>query len=315
MNDCHATSSRHPGAGVGALLLAFATSLVLLSVPVAAQQTFKTPEAAAAALIKALDDDDDKALEQLFGEAFMQEVANPDAAQERENRRRVAEAAGVRMQLREDDQNTRVMVLGDQAWPSPIPIVKDAAGWRFDGEAGADELFARRIGANELATIANLRAYVDAQMQYASADRDGDGVLEYAQRVRSSTGRKDGLYWPVEAGSSEELSPFGPFMVEKAAYLEGQEVGDPFMGYYYRVLTGQGEHAPGGKYGYVINDNMIAGFAMIAWPAEYNSSGIMTFMVSHNGAVFDKDHGDDTETAVEAIDGFNLDDSWSLVED
>jgi hypothetical protein len=217
------------------------------------------------------------------------------------------------MTLREDNADTRVMVIGKEAWPMPIPIVRDAKGWHFDTAAGADEIIARRIGENELTAIDNLRAYVDAQVQYASEDRDGDDVLEYAQKVNSTAGKKDGLYWETAAGSDEELSPFGPFFGEHAAYLSLENNEDPFMGYYYRIISRQGENAPGGRYDYVINGNMIAGFAMIAWPAEYGSSGIQTFIVSQNGKVFQTDLGDLTAGAATAIQVYDPDDGWALV--
>jgi hypothetical protein len=289
--------------------LFFLTAPALAAEP----QSFPTPEEAAKALLDAAASDDADALWAVIGDEFRDELQNPDPAQERENRRRVLDAAKESMTLREDDPDTRVMVIGKEAWPMPIPIVRDANGWHFDTAAGADEIIARRIGTNELTTIDNLRAYVDAQVQYASEDRDGDDVLEYAQKINSTAGKKDGLYWETAAGSDEELSPFGPFFGEHAAYLAGREQGDPFMGYFYRIVSRQGENAPGGRYDYVINGNMIAGFAMIAWPAEYGSSGIMTFIVSQNGKVFQTDLGDLTEGAASAIQVYDPDDGWTLV--
>lgn len=289
--------------------LFFLTAPALAAEP----QSFPTPEEAAKALLDAAASDDADALWAVIGDEFRDELQNPDPAQERENRRRVLDAAKESMTLREDDPDTRVMVIGKEAWPMPIPIVRDANGWHFDTAAGADEIIARRIGTNELTTIDNLRAYVDAQVQYASEDRDGDDVLEYAQKINSAAGKKDGLYWETAAGSDEELSPFGPFFGEHSAYLAGREQGDPFMGYFYRIVSRQGENAPGGRYDYVINGNMIAGFAMIAWPAEYGSSGIMTFIVSQNGKVFQTDLGDLTEGAASAIQVYDPDDGWTLV--
>lgn len=269
--------------------------LCLMPLPSIAAEpmAFDTPEAAAQALLDAAASDDMDAIWAVLGNEFRDELANPDPVQERENRRRVVAAAKESMTLREDDAKTRTMIIGKEAWPMPIPIVKGDKGWVFDTAVGADEIVARRIGENELTTIANLRAYVDAQVEYASADRDGDDVLEYAQRINSSTGRRDGLYWEVSAG--EDVSPFGPFAAERAGYLSGREKGDPFMGYYYRIVSRQGEHAPGGRYDYVINGNMIGGFAMIAWPAEYGSSGIMSFIVNQNGRVYQTDLADETD--------------------
>lgn len=290
-------------------------ALCLMPLPsmAAEPKAFDTPEAAAKALLDAAASDDADAIWAILGDEFRDELANPDAAQERENRRRVVDAAKESMTLREDDAKTRTMVIGKEAWPMPIPIVKGDKGWSFDTAAGADEIVARRIGENELTTIDNLRAYVEAQVEYAGADRDGDDVLEYAQKINSSTGKRDGLYWPTSTG--EDASPFGPLAAERAAYLLGREQGDPFMGYYYRVVSRQGEHAPGGRYDYIINGNMIGGFAMIAWPAEYGSSGIMSFIVNQNGRVYQKDFGDETDAGAAAIQDYDPDDSWSLVTD
>jgi len=276
---------------------------------------FATPEEAAKALLDAAASDDTNAIWAVLGDQFRDKLANPDEAQERENRKRIVAGAKEALELRADDANTRVMVIGKQAWPMPIPIVKSDKGWSFDVGAGADEILARRVGANELATIDNLHAYVDAQVQYASEDRDGDDVLEYAQKINSTPGKKDGLYWEVAAGSNEEASPFGPFVAEKAAYLADHDANDPFMGYYYRIITRQGENAPGGRYDYVINGNMIGGFAMVAWPADYGNSGIMTFIVNQNGKVYQKDLGEKTDVNAAAIQDYNPDSSWTEVKD
>lgn len=277
-------------------------------------KTFATPEEAAQALLDAAASADTNAIWAVLGDEFRDQLENPDEAQERENRNRIVAGAKEVLQLRAADANTRVMVIGNQAWPMPIPIVNGDRGWHFDVAAGADEILMRRIGANELAAISTLHAYVDAQVQYASADRNSDDVLEYAQRINSSTGKEDGLYWEASAGSTEEASPFGPFVAEKAAYLSGHDTGDPFMGYYYRIISRQGENAPGGRYDYVVNGNMIAGFAMIAWPADYGNSGVMTFIVNQNGRIYQKDLGEETEFAVIGQD-YDPDGSWSEVKE
>jgi Protein of unknown function (DUF2950) len=302
---------------VWAAFALIAAIILLMPMPALATdpQTFATPEEAAKALLDAAASTDMNAIWAVLGDGFRDQIENPDHAQESENRRRIVEGAKEALQLRADDENTRVMVIGKAAWPMPIPIVKDDKGWHFDVGAGADEILARRIGANELATISNLRAYVDAQVQYASEDRDDDGVLEYAQKVNSTPGKKDGLYWEVPAGSTDEASPFGPFLAEKAAYFSDREAGDPFMGYYYRIVTRQGENAPGGRYDYVINGNMIAGFAMVAWPADYANSGVMTFIVNQNGKVYQKDLGEKTEVGAAAIQDYDPDSSWTEVKD
>ena len=300
-----------------AAIALFGAVVGLMSPPALATdpKIFATPEEAAQALLDAAANDDLSVIWGVLGDQFKDELTNDDEAQERENRRRIVAAAKEVLQLRADDEKTRVMVIGKDAWPMPIPIVKDDKGWHFDTAAGADEIIDRRVGANELATIDNLKAYVDAQVQYASADRDGDDVLEYAQKINSTPGKKDGLYWEVPAGSTDEASPFGPFVAEKAAYLADHEAGDPFMGYYYRIITRQGENAPGGRYDYVINGNMIGGFAMVAWPADYGSTGIMTFIVNQNGRVYQKDLGENTEVGAAAIQDYNPDTSWTEVKD
>jgi hypothetical protein len=194
-----------------------------------------------------------------------------------------------------------------------VPIVREGESWYFDSAAGLEEVLDRRIGENELAAIEALRAYVQAQVEYASVDRDGDQVLEYAQRVISTPGQRDGLYWASAPG--EPVSPFGPFIAEISMLLEGKELGDPYRGYYYRVLKGQTEHAPGGAYEYVINGNMIAGFAMLAWPAEYGDTGVMTFQVSHQGDVFEADLGPETAEVAAVIEAYDPDVTWTEVTD
>ena len=166
----------------------------------------------------------------------------------------------------------------------PVPLAHEDKGWRFDTEAGIEEIDDRRVGSNELSAIGLLRAYVDAQLQYAQADHDGDQVLEYAQKIVSAPGQQDGLYW--QADGTGELSPLGPLVANADAYTtDYYKLGEPYHGYYFKILTGQGANPPGGKYDYVINGNMIAGFAMVAWPADWSYSGVMTFAVSHQGRV------------------------------
>ena len=201
---------------------------------------YDTAEAAAQAILDALAKEDRDAILAVLGDKFADELFTDEESRERDNYRRVVAAAGDAMQLRADDENTRVMIIGKDAWPMPIPIVKGVAGWSFDTAAGVDEMVARHIGENELATIETLRAFVDAQTQYASEDRDGDEVLEYAQKLISAEGKKDGLYWQV-ASAADGVSPFGPFIAELPDYVQEREPGEPYMGYYYRILTRQGE--------------------------------------------------------------------------
>lgn len=275
---------------------------------------FDSAEAAAQAILDALAKEDRNAILAVLGDEFADELVTDEESRERANYRRVVAAAKETMQLRADDANTRVMVLGKDAWPMPIPIVKGSAGWSFDTATGIDEMIARHIGEDELATIDTLRAYVDAQAEYASEDRDGDEVLEYAQKLNSTAGKKDGLYWRV-ASADDSVSPFGPFVAELPAYVLERTTGEPFMGYYYRTLTRQGENAPGGRYDYIINGNMIAGFAAIAIPAEYGETGVMTFVISHQGKLYQKDLGADTTLIAAAIQEYNPDETWTVVKE
>jgi Protein of unknown function (DUF2950) len=301
-------------AGIVILVMALATASVGRPALAKDPADYKTPEAAAQAILDALAKEDHDAILTVLGDEFKDQLFTDEVSRERETYRRVVAAAKDAMQLRADDENTRVMVIGKDAWPMPFPIVHGDKGWHFDTAAGIDELVARHVGENELATIATLRAYVDAQALYASADRDGDEVLEYAQKVISTPGKKDGLYWQV-ASADDAVSPFGPFVAELPDYVKERKPGEPYMGYYYRILTRQGENAPGGRYDYIINGNMIAGFAAVAVPAEYAETGVMTFVVSHQGKIYQKDLGEDTALAAAAIQEYNPDDSWTLVQE
>ena len=273
-----------------------------------AQQTFDSPEAAMAALLEALSTQDDTALIGIFGAEYKDEILGRDRDAAREERERFVAAANTSLELRPDGEGRRIAYVGPRAWPLPIPIVFTEGAWRFDTEEGIDELANQRIGGNELRTIDTMRAYVEAQNDYASADRDGDEVLEYAQRIRSSPAQQDGLYWPSDVDQAP--SPLGPLL---AAAVETQDVGDSYNGYHYRVLTRQGANPPGGAYDYVINGNMIAGFALVAWPAEYDHSGIMTFMVNHQGKVYERDLGPETAEIVAELDVYNPDATWTEV--
>lgn len=304
------------GWGVGVVLLMVALTTAGLGNPASAKDpaVYQTPEAAAQAILDALAKEDREAILAVLGDEFKDELFTEEESRERDSYQRLVAGAKEAMQLRADDANTRVMVIGKDAWPLPFPIIHGDKGWYFDAAAGIDELVARKIGENELATIATLRAYVDAQAQYASADRDGDEVLEYARRMISTAEKKDGLYWQV-ASADEEVSPFGPFLAELPDYVKERKAGEPYMGYYYRILTRQGENPPGGRYDYIINGNMIAGFAAVAVPAEYAETGVMTFVVSHQGKVYEKDLGDDTALAAAAIQDYDPDETWTLVKE
>jgi type II secretory pathway pseudopilin PulG len=227
--------------------------------------------------------------------------------------RKAAAAMQTYRLLEERGRDRRVLLIGDQAWPVPIPLVKSGERWRFATEQGEDELVNRRIGANERSAIKVLHAYLDAQKDYAARDRDGDGVLQYAQRLGSTPGKHDGLYWPADAAKGEEASPFGPLIAESAGYLKGHQPGDPYRGYHFKILTRQGKSAPGGAYSYVINGRMIAGFAMVAYPAQYGESGVMTLIVSQNGNVFEKDLGRSSTEIGAKMTAFDPGTGWKEV--
>ena len=279
----------------------------------AEQKTFSTPDEAVAALLAALQADDDATLVAIFGDKYKTLVVTPDRAANSASRARLTAAMQTYRLLDEQSKDRRVLLIGDQAWPLPIPLVRAGERWRFATEEGEDELVNRRIGANERSAIKVLRAYLDAQKDYAASDRKGDGVLQYAQRLGSTPGKHDGLYWPADAAKGEEASPFGPLVAESAAYLKGRQSGDPYRGYHFRILTRQGKSARGGAYSYIINGRMIAGFAMVAYPAQYGESGVMTFIVSHNGKVFEKDLGKNSAETGAKLTTFDPGAGWKEV--
>ncbi|MDK1492092.1 DUF2950 domain-containing protein [Sinorhizobium sp. 7-81] len=223
----------------------------------------------------------------------------------------IREGAARQVVLR-DRGNQKIVEIGDRLWPLPFPITKGKDGkWSFDTYVGLEEIVNRRVGRNEEEAIEAVRAYVEAQKDYAALDRDGDGVLEYAQKLISSDGQTDGLYWPAEQGDGE--SPVGAAISE--AVLEKAKAGEGYFGYRFRILTSQGDNIAGGKYDYVINDNMIAGFGLIAWPVKYAETGVNTFVVNQQGIVYEADLGASTEAIVPFIDRFNPDDKWTVVAD
>jgi hypothetical protein len=273
-----------------------------------AQMRFGTPEAAVEVLLTALKNNDDGALTALFGAEYADRLLSKDKVGARESREQLYQEAQKQLILRKDTADRVVLVIGLDAWPFPIPLVRSGNDWRFYTAEGIEEIVNRRIGADELKAIAVCRDYLAAQRQYAGKIRDKSGVRKFAQRLRSTAGQQDGLYWdPAVAGGEE--SPFGPLMAE---YLKGgRQRGDPYYGYYFRILTRQGQHVPGGRYRYVINGNMIAGFALVAFPAEYGNTGVMTFLVSHHGKVYQKDLGPRTVAIAKEMQEYNPDATWA----
>jgi len=277
------------------------------------QQAFDTPKAAVDSLLMACKDNDSASLIRLFGPRFRDAIATIDDAEEKEHRRKFWEQSQAHLKLLEKGADRVELIVGRDLRAFPIPLVKQSRGWVFATEEGFKELSARRVGENELTAIEVCREFVQAQFEYAIADRDGDEVLEYAQRIASSPGKRDGLYWEVSAESSEPPSPFGDLLAEADGTPKERKPGAPYMGYYFKIVMRQGSNPPGGKYDYVINGNMIAGFALVAWPADYRDSGVMTFLASHHGRVHEKDLGEQTGETARALDTFDPDDSWQLV--
>ena len=209
-----------------------------------------------------------------------------------------------------------MLVIGENDWPFPIPLIAKGDRWIFDTPSGKQEILDRRIGRNELHTIQVMLAIVDAQREYAMEDRDGDGLLEYAQKFYSDPGKKDGLFWNDSAGGVP--SPLGELVANarSAGYdqQEGSSVPEPYNGYYFRMLTAQGQTAPGGAYDYIVKGRMIGGFAVVAYPAEYRNSGVMTFIVNHDGIVYQKDLGENTQQLAEEMKLYNPDETWTPVQ-
>lgn len=275
---------------------------------------FSSPENAVEALAKAAKAKDRAALREVLGPAS-EELQMSDKVQADEELTAFADAFDANHQVIRDSDTHATLEVGADGWPLPIPLVQEGGQWFFDTRAGKDEIINRRIGRNELSTLKTVRAYVDAQREYAAHDRDGDHVLEYAQRVVSTAGLKDGLYWSPDVEGDE--SPIGPLLAvaQREGYLkEGTDERSgprPFHGYYFKILTRQGSHAPGGKYDYVINGNMIGGFALVAWPVDYGDSGVMTFIINQQGEVYQKDLGSSTESIVKKMDAYDPDSTWT----
>ncbi len=289
-----------------------ATALMLAAVcfSAAAQQVFSSPEAAADAVVAAAKSNDEAAIMQIFGPKSRDVLGTVDKARDAELRAQFTLAANEYRRFDKNDDGSLTMIVGSQWWPLPIPLVKSGAGWRFDIEAGRNELVNRRIGANELEAISMLYGFVDAQRDYAAESRDGSGVRAFARKLISARGRKDGLFWPANAAQAERPSSF-------AAQIGEPGSGDAPMlrdGYRFRVLTAQGASAPGGAYSYLINGRMLAGFALLAYPAEYGKTGVMTFIVNHYGDIYEKDLGPRTGATATRIASYAPDATWTLID-
>src|SRR5271167_4341387 len=286
------------------LSAALAAAMFFAIVPAArAQQNYKTVDAAVDALVATAKSGDQKAALVVLGPDGDDIISSGDKVADDAARARFVASYENKHEIKMEGDDKATLIIGDNDYPFPIPLVREDGKWLFDTEAGRREILARRIGHNELDTIQVCLAYVDAQDEYAEKDRTGAGAGVYARRFISETGKKDGLYWPRAEG--EEESPLGELFA--VASRQGYHAGEgrsPYRGYYYRILTRQGSHASGGALDYVVNGKMIGGFGLVAYPAQYRNSGVMTFIVSHEGTVFQKDLGPDTDEIAERIKSF-----------
>jgi hypothetical protein len=296
------------------------------------QDTFSSPQDALQALVSAAKSKDQAALAKLFGPDYDQLLSGDDVEDAKDLddfSNAISESAG--LQKVDDSKNT--VVVGNENWPTPIPLVQKDGKWFFDTKAGLEEVLNRRIGENELSAIETCRAYAVAQWEYyTEGDWDHDGVAEYAQKLISTAGKHDGLYW--ETAEDDKPSPLGKLIA--AARAEGYgpkteapdaagkggsekegvaEERAPYHGYYFKILTRQGSNAPGGKYSYIINGNMIAGYALVAYPAKWGNSGVMTLIVNQQGRVYEKNLGPETAKLAAAMAEYNPDPSWKMVGD
>jgi hypothetical protein len=293
-------------------MVALSASFAMAEGP-AGQKSFASPQQAVAALVAAVRENKDAELRAILGPCSEDLISSGDRVADQKGRARFLEAYKEKNSLEQESEGHAVLIVGGEDYPFPIPIVRRGDTWLFDTHAGMEELLNRRIGRNELHTIEVMRAYTDAQREYACMKPNG-GRPQFAQKFASSEGKKDGLYW--EAGDGEAESPFGPLIAR--ATEEGytgkldQDLPEPFHGYYFKILKAQGEHAKGGAFDYVADGKMVLGFALVAYPAKYGASGIMTFIVNQEGVIYEKDLSEDTAAAASAMTTFNPDDTWKI---
>jgi len=285
-------------------------ALALLTSASQAQQAYPTPEDAVAALSAAVKSGTKTSILKVLGNGAEDVVESGDEVADAETRQRFLSAYDARHSIKTEGNKKAVLILGADDFPFPIPLVNSKSGWEFDTDQGRIEILYRRIGHNELDAIQTCLAFVDAENEYADKDR-GDGAGVYAQRIVSTPGKKDGLFWRDD----RDPSPLGELAAQASA--EGYKVdgqGAPYHGYYFRILQGQGPDAPGGAFNYVVKGKMIGGFALIAYPAEYGNSGVMTFLVNHAGTVYQKDLGNRTEAIARRVTRFDPDQTWKKVD-
>jgi len=304
-----------------AALFLTAVTVSVWSMPLMAavlQKVFSSPEEALKALVEAAKTGDRAALDQLFGPAA-KSLHSSDEVQAATEFKEFTNHVVEKTSLVKENDSKVIIYLGNENWPFPIPLVKKNDQWFFDTEAGKEEILNRRIGEDELTAILVCRTYVKAQREYALKDWNGDGILAYAQKLRSDPGKKNGLFWRHAPG--EAASPLGELVAQ--ARIEGykkskslfKEQPTPFHGYYFKILTKQGEHAPGGKYDYIINGNMVGGFGLVAFPSMWGESGVMTFLVNQQGKVFQKNMGQDTLKIAQEMQSYDPDETWTPIKE
>ena len=295
---------------IGGILAA--AVLIAAAIPARAQETYPTPEAAVKDLV-----DSAKAKTPGFGDRILGKdgaalLRSGDADEDAGNLKEFNEAAAASTAIDDGPDGTKILRVGKNGWTLPLPLIKSDAGWRFDAARGKEEMTNRRVGYNELSAIEACKAYVAAQDEYFKLDREGNGLREYARRIISTPGTHDGLYWPPE--NQADISPLDGFAEDANLARRSGEKPEPYDGYYFRVLTAQGPAAPGGAFSYLINGHMIAGHAMVAWPAAYGDSGVETFVCGENGVVYQKDLGPNTAALGTSMVQFNPDATWKVVE-
>jgi len=296
--------------GAGALAMTAASSQ---AAPGGSQRAFATPREAVQATIEAAERNDTAALLELFGPDGKDIVESGDPSEDKDGRAEFARLAREKSQFDHDpiDPDKTILIIGDQDWPFPVPLVRTGGQWRFDSSQGRLEILARRIGRNEMDAFEICRGYVEAQLEYAADNRDGDGILKYAQNIVSSSRKHDGLYWD---DAPESLISKGFAAAANPSSSGRSRKSEPYHGYYFRVLKSQGPDASGGAFDYVVKGKMIGGFALIAWPAEYGVSGVQTLMISHHGIVYEKDLGTKTGMLARKMTRFNPDKTWRPVD-
>ena len=284
------------------------TSSLAAGVP---QKSFTSPQEAVNALVAASRAEDLKELSIIGGPGSKALIFSGDEAADRVGRQKFLKAYDQKNSLEQVSATKAVLHIGNDDWPMPVPIVKKGAAWVFDARAGKQEILNRRIGRNELHIMDFLQVYVDAQHEYATKDCKGDGSVEFAQKMISTEGKHDGLYWETKAG--EELSPLGPLVAQATKEGFANENLSPFHGYYFKILKGQGKHAKGGNYNYVVKGKMILGFALVAYPAQHGNSGVMSFIVNQDGTIYEKNLGKHTKRLAEGLKIFDPDKTWKNV--